>query len=74
VNLAGISFDEMSPGERPNGPLCPLVWSEDGRRDGDGEYPRGFATRWNRERKADINEYDVFEKSLAAARKETRTA
>ncbi|NDE01489.1 MAG: hypothetical protein EBZ91_07005 [Gammaproteobacteria bacterium] len=74
VNLAGISFDEMVAGERPMGPLCPLVWSEDGRREGDAEYPRGFATRWTRERKSDINEYDVFAKSLEAARQEAKQA
>jgi ectoine hydroxylase-related dioxygenase (phytanoyl-CoA dioxygenase family) len=74
VNLAGISFDEMVAGERPMGPLCPLVWSEDGRRESDAEYPRGFATRWTRERKSDINEYDVFAKSLEAARQEAKQA
>jgi ectoine hydroxylase-related dioxygenase (phytanoyl-CoA dioxygenase family) len=68
VNLAGISFDEMIPGERPGGPLCPLVWSAEGHREGDSQFPRGFATRWARARKDDVNEYDVFEKSLAAAR------
>ncbi|MFZ9904000.1 MAG: phytanoyl-CoA dioxygenase family protein [Steroidobacteraceae bacterium] len=68
VNLAGISFDEMIVGERPDGPLCPLVWSEDGRRDSTENYPRGFATRWARTRKSDINEYDVFAKSLAEAK------
>jgi len=56
------------------GPLCPLVWSEDGRRESDAEYPRGFATRWTRERKSDINEYDVFAKSLEAARQEAKQA
>ena len=74
VNLAGVSFDEMVQGERPEGPLFPLVWSADGRRDSTEDYPRGFATRWKRERKSDVNEYDVFAKSLAAARAEERRA
>ncbi len=65
VNLAGISFDEMIAGERPRGALCPLVWSEDGRRDGDSDYPRGFAAQWKRERKSDINEYALFAQNLA---------
>jgi hypothetical protein len=55
-------------GERPDGPLCPLVWSEDGHRGSTENYPRGFATRWARARKSDINEYDVFAKSLAEAK------
>jgi hypothetical protein len=42
--------------------------SEDGRRDGDAEYPRGFATRWSRSRKDDVNEYALFEKNFAATR------
>lgn len=66
VNLAGVSFDEMIMGERPRGPLCPLVWSADGRHDGDSDYPRGFATAWSRERKVSVNEYDIFEEQLRA--------
>jgi ectoine hydroxylase-related dioxygenase (phytanoyl-CoA dioxygenase family) len=46
VNMAGISFDEMIPGEKPQGAMVPLIWSEDGRRDDDSLYQRGFATRW----------------------------
>jgi len=69
VNLAGVSFDEMLDGERPEGPLFPLIWSEDGRRDDDSEYPRGFATRWSRRRLEDVNEYETFEKSLKASLK-----
>jgi ectoine hydroxylase-related dioxygenase (phytanoyl-CoA dioxygenase family) len=65
VNLAGVSFDEMVTGERPAGPLFPLLWSEDGRRDDDREYPRGFATIWSRQRKAEVNEYEEFAKLLA---------
>ena len=62
VNLAGVSLDEMVAGERPSGALCPLVWSVDGRRDGDAHFPRGFATRWTRARRSDVIEYDVFTK------------
>jgi hypothetical protein len=70
VNLAGVSFDEMVPGERPRGPLCPLVWSEDGRRDDcEAVYPRGFATRWDRSRQAQINEYALFSRDLEASRR-----
>lgn len=46
VNMAGISFDEMIPGEKPDGRMVPLIWSEDGRKDDTSEYQRGFATRW----------------------------
>jgi ectoine hydroxylase-related dioxygenase (phytanoyl-CoA dioxygenase family) len=70
VNLAGVSLDEMIAGERPSGPLCPLVWSEDGRRDDDSQYPRGFATRWSRARKDDINEYALFTRQFEASRRE----
>jgi len=62
VNLAGISFDEMLEGEAPAGPLFPVLWSEDGYRDGDADYPRGFATTWSQERRSDINEYDEFKR------------
>ncbi len=66
VNLAGVSFDEMLEGEPPEGPLFPLIWSDDGKRDDDSEYPRGFATRWTRARRQDVNEYETFQKSLKA--------
>ncbi len=66
VNLAGVSFDEMLPGEPPAGPLFPLLWSEDGQRDDDSEFPRGFATTWNRARRSGINEYEEFSRRLAA--------
>jgi ectoine hydroxylase-related dioxygenase (phytanoyl-CoA dioxygenase family) len=62
VNLAGVSFDEMIEGERPEGPCFPLLWSEDGRRDGDANFPRGFATTWSRRRRDDLNEYKLFTK------------
>ena len=73
VNLAGISLDEMVAGERPGGALCPLIWSADGRSDGDAHYPRGFATRWSRQRKADVNEYALFEERLRAQRQAETT-
>ncbi|MEO0574825.1 MAG: phytanoyl-CoA dioxygenase family protein [Pseudomonadota bacterium] len=68
LNIAGVSFDEMIEGEEPGGDLFPLLWSEDGRRDGDARYPRGFATTWKKDRRGDINEYDVFKTQLAAER------
>ncbi len=67
VNLAGVSFDEMLEGERPEGALFPLLWSEDGRREGDDAFPRGFATRWSKARRTDVNEYETFQKNLKAA-------
>lgn len=60
VNLAGVSFDEMIAGEKPQGPLFPLIWSADGRRDDDSDYPRGFATTWSGRAMGDVNEYDTF--------------
>lgn len=65
VNTAGVSFDEMLAGERPAGSHFPLLWSEDGRRDGDANYPRGFATTWSKQKMQGVNEPDVF-KSLKA--------
>ncbi len=67
VNLAGVSFDEMIDGEKPQGPLFPLLYSDDGRRDDDSEFPRGFTTRWTRQRRGDVNEYEAFQKALKAA-------
>jgi hypothetical protein len=64
VNLAGVSFDEMIAGEKPQGPLFPLLWSADGRRDDDSAYPHGFATSWTRARRTDINEYALFRRNL----------
>lgn len=60
LNIAGVSFDEMIAGEKPKGDLFPLLWSEDGRHDDDSRYPRGFATRWSAERRAEVNEYEMF--------------
>jgi ectoine hydroxylase-related dioxygenase (phytanoyl-CoA dioxygenase family) len=62
VNLAGVSFDEMVEGQRPAGPLFPLLWSEDGRREDDSQFPRGFATSWSAQRRDDVNEYELFTK------------
>lgn len=45
-NLAGVSFDEMIPGEKPQGPLFPVIYSEDGDCDTGEEFARGFATTW----------------------------
>jgi hypothetical protein len=64
VNLAGVSFDEMIQGEKPRGPLFPLLWSADGARDDDSAFPRGFATSWNLERRTDVNEYALFQRNL----------
>jgi len=47
VNLAGVSFDEMIPGEKPNGPLFPIIYNEDGNRDDAEDYPMSFATAWS---------------------------
>ncbi len=62
LNLAGVSFDEMLDGEKPEGDLFPLIWSQDGRKDDDSRYPRGFATRWPKREMGGINEYDTFKK------------
>jgi ectoine hydroxylase-related dioxygenase (phytanoyl-CoA dioxygenase family) len=62
VNLAGVSFDEMIEGEPPQGPLFPLLWSENGARDDDSQFPRGFATTWSRARRAEVNEDKLFAK------------
>ena len=62
LNIAGVSFDEMLDGEKPEGPLFPLLWSKDGRQDDDSEYPKGFATRWPKREMGGVNEYDTFKK------------
>ncbi len=49
VNMAGISFDEMLPGQKPQGRMVPLIWSEDGHKDDTSEYQTGFATTWSEE-------------------------
>lgn len=66
VNLAGVSFDEMLEGEPPAGPLFPVLWSEDGYRDDDRDYPRGFATTWTRARRSNVNEDDLFKQLKSA--------
>ena len=35
-------------------------------RDGDAEFPTGFATSWSRERRTDINEYEAFKRQMEA--------
>lgn len=72
VNLAGVSFDEMMDGEQPQGPLFPLLWSDDGHRDDDSAFPRGFATRWAKRDMGGVNEYDTF-KSLKQREDQERT-
>ncbi|MEM7706388.1 MAG: phytanoyl-CoA dioxygenase family protein [Pseudomonadota bacterium] len=64
VNLAGVSFDEMLEGEPPTGPLFPLLWSDDGDKDTDEAYPRGFATTWSRERRTNVNDDALFKELL----------
>lgn len=65
VNLAGVSWDEMVPGDAPDGDLFPLLWSENGQRDDDSCYPRGFATRWAAQRRDEVNHYAEFMKASA---------
>lgn len=60
VNTAGVSFDEMIEDEKPMGSHFPLLWSADGRSDGDADYPCGFATRWSKRPMQGVNEYKVF--------------
>ncbi len=64
LNIAGVSFDEMMEGEVPGGDLFPLLWSEDGRFDGDANYPRGFATNWSTARSDTINQGEEFRRRL----------
>jgi hypothetical protein len=63
VNLAGVSWDEMVTGDPPEGDLFPLLWSQDGARDDDSHYPRGFATRWKAQRRDDVNDYEGFKRA-----------
>ena len=65
VNLAGVSFDEMIEGEAPAGPLFPVLWSADGARDGDSEFPRGFATTWTQGRRSNVNDDELFKQLKA---------
>ena len=58
-------FCRILEGEIPAGPLFPVLWSEDGYRDSDADYPRGFATTWSAERCSNINEYEEFKRQLA---------
>ena len=52
VNFSGCSLDDMIPGEKPQGRIVPLIWSDDGRRDPVDQYPRGFATAWSADARA----------------------
>ena len=70
VNLAGVSFDEMIENERPAGSHFPLLWSATGERDGDENFPRGFATEWSKQAPGDINEYRIFEELRNKQRQE----
>lgn len=61
LNVAGVSFDEMVPGCKPEGPAFPMLWSEEGGRDSDALYPRGFATTWHGYKRRDtVNEDALF--------------
>jgi hypothetical protein len=60
LNLAGVSFDEMVEGGKPAGSHFPLLWSEDGRRDTDVDYPRSFATTWPSDDMGAIGDYGGF--------------
>lgn len=64
VNHPGISFDEMITGQKPEGDLFPLVWSEDGRRDSPDALPRGFAARWSR----DPADYQAKDRALVSTK------
>lgn len=66
VNLAGVSFDEMIEGEAPAGPLFPVLWSEDGYRDSDESFPRGFATTWSQSRRDNVNDDELFKQLKSA--------
>lgn len=59
-NFAGISFDEMMTGLKPSGPLIPLIWSKDGRRDSIDTYPTRFATDWP----ADLDREEMLQKTF----------
>ncbi len=47
VGLAGVSLDEMVPGEVPDTPYLPMIWSADGKTDSMDDYPHGFNVRWS---------------------------
>lgn len=47
LNLPGIGFDEMIPGEKPMGANYPLLWSQDGRSDPIEAHPKGFSASWS---------------------------
>lgn len=49
LNIAGVCFDEMVPGERPGGTLFPALWDDGPVNDPGATFPRGFATEWSPE-------------------------
>ena len=63
VNIAGISLDEMIPGEKPQGPLIPLIWSAEGRKDDTEKYPGGFATTWSEDVRERLEQESAQRKS-----------
>jgi ectoine hydroxylase-related dioxygenase (phytanoyl-CoA dioxygenase family) len=74
INVASVSFDEMVEGEPPDGPLFPLLWSRDGRRNSSADYPREFATRWRRPASGPVNAYAQFKQDLENQRRGERDA
>lgn len=59
LSLAGVSLDEMVPGEAPRGSLFPVIYNEDGPCDSGDDYPREFATTWSK---------DAYDRLASAAR------
>ena len=60
LNIAGVSFDEMVPGEPPQGPVFPVLWSDNGHLCTHEGYPTGFATTWHTQRRETVNEDALF--------------
>lgn len=71
LNLAGVSFDEMIEGQKPQGSHFPLLWSKSGARDSDSNFPTGFSASWDKQDLSDINEYELFTKMNEEQRRET---
>jgi len=62
----------MIPGEKPQGVMVPLIWSEDGRKDDASRHQRGFATTWDRgaqarQAAAPMLSYEEFTKKVDGA-------
>lgn len=49
LNFAGVSFDEMVPGEKPAGDNFPLLWDDGPVSNPGSKYPRGYATTWSKD-------------------------